>query len=223
MRIKKVIIVFMILAGLIGHSLAAETTPQAPKIYLNDQPGNVTVQDLSGIGTRPLRLLVNRNNKARGEGFMRVYALGVREGDRLTAELLAKTPGVRVTVYRIFREKRSSSRYLSMPQSIYFSEATTGEYRERMEAFESEFLIFVFEKTDSPDEKNIQVRYFEERVRKLVIASYKTNLMLSSLKLKMKDLGGDETEKFFERDAQLLIDRMNHPQEVILLRLWKIK
>ncbi len=202
---------------------AGEPDSSTPRILLNGQPAEVTVQDLSGFGTRPLRLLVNRNNKARGEGFLRVYALGVSDGDLLTAELAVKTAGVRATVYRIFRETDGGPRYLSMPSSNYFPEPKTGEFHERVESAGEEFLVFVFEKTDAAGEKNIQVRYFEERVRKLVIAAFKTNLTFSSLKLKMKDFGGDETAHFFERDAQLLIDRMTAPQEILLFRLWKKK
>lgn len=202
---------------------AGEPEFKTPEIFLNGKPAKVTVQDLSGFGTRPLRLLVNRNNKARGDGFFRVFAVGVRDGDALTAELVAKNAGVRATAYRIFRETNDGPRYLSMPASTYFPEPKAGEFREKVESAGEEFLIFVFEKTDAAEEKNIQVRYFEERVRKLVIASFKTNLTFSSLKLKMKDLGGDETTRFFERDAQLLIDRMTMPQEILLFRLWKIK
>lgn len=202
---------------------AGEPVRRGPKVVLNGQSAEVTVQDLSGLGTRPLRLLVNRNNKARGEDFFRVFAVGVRDGDVLTAELATEKPGVRATVYRIFKEVPDGPRYLSMPASLYFEKPKTGEYRERVTSAGEEFLIFVFEKTDAPGEKNIQVRYFEERVRKLVIASFRTNLVFSSLKLKMKDFGGDAAADFFERDAQTLIDRMNHPQEIILLRIWKIK
>ncbi|HNX68809.1 MAG TPA: hypothetical protein PLL75_04980 [Candidatus Omnitrophota bacterium] len=218
--------VFVMLLGLFtgAHVLAAgENAYPPPQISLNGKPGNVTVQDLSGLGTRPLRLLVKRNNKARGYEFFRVYALGVREGDSLAAQWKTRLPGTRVTVYRIFREAEGGARFLSMPQSVYFQDAKPGEYFQQIKSAQDEYLIFVFEKTDSSDEKNIQIRYFEERVRKLVIASYKTNFLLSSLKLKMKDFGGGESEKFFERDAQLLIDRMTRPQEIILVRLWKIR
>lgn len=203
-----------------GNLYAEDTTLQIPKISLNGKPGNVTAQDLSGLGTRPLRLLIQRNNKTRGKEFMQIYALGVNAGDDLSAELLIDTPGTRMTVYKIAQEA-GGPRYLSMPASAYFAEMKTAIYQEKIEDLREEFLIFVFEKTGKPDEKNIQIRYFEERVRKLVLASYKTNFFFSSLKLKMKDLGGGETEKFFERDAQLLIDRMDHPQRIILLRLWK--
>ncbi|HOW58928.1 MAG TPA: hypothetical protein PLO78_04280 [Candidatus Omnitrophota bacterium] len=213
---------FFLLVIVSSSSLAFEADSDTPRIFLNGKPAHVTVQDLSGLGTRPLRILVNRNNKLRGDHFFSVYAVGVRIGDDVTAELAVRVPGIRVTVYRIFRES-DDLRYLSMPASIYFSSPKVSEYKQRIENFPDEYLILVFEKTNSPDEKNIQIRYFEDRVRKLVIASYKTNMILSSLKLKMKDFGGDETSKFFERDAQLLIDRMNDPQQIRLIRLWKMR
>lgn len=194
----------------------------APKILLNGVPGDVTVQDLSGFGTRPLRLLVNRNNKARGSGFFRVYALGVREGDELVLDLEARSPGTRATIYKIIREA-DGRRYLSMPFSEYFPEVSAGLFTERVGPGDEAFLIIVFEKTDSPEEKNVQVRYFEERVRKLAITSFKTNFTLSSLKLRMKDFGGDEVSEFFERDAQLLIDRLQFPEQILLVRLWRKK
>lgn len=199
---------------------AEEAAGRIPQILINEKPGTVTVQDLSGLATRPLRLLINRNNKTRGEGFFEVYALGVRTGDKLSAELPVRTPGMRVTVYRIAHET-GGPRYLSMPLSVYFPEAKAGTFQETIEPLKEEFLIFVYEKPSKPDEKNIQIRYFEERVRKLVIASYKTNLFFSSLKLKMRDFTGGETENFFERDAQLLIDRMDNPQNIVLVRLWR--
>ncbi len=222
MPFQRIFFLFLSMVLFSGPALFAEgLLARAPKIEVNGKPGDVTVQDLSGFLTRPLRLLVNRNNKKFGEGFLAVYALGVRPGDELKADLRTELPGVRVTVYQVLREKKGDPRYLSMPQSVYFEKAGTGEYREKLGPFDSQYLVFVFEKTDSPDEKNIQIRYFEERMRKLVIASYKTNLLLSSLKVKMKDLGGDQASDFFERDAQLLIDRLDRPQRIVILRLWK--
>ena len=233
---RKIPLLFLLLSGTLLFSSvlkaeakfsAIDSPPvdalQAPSILLNGKPAEVTVQDLSGFGTRPLRLLVHRNNKERGEGFLRVYAVGVHDGDELKVTLAARAPGVRSTVYKIFREKSEGPRYLSMPASTYFDVPSIEEYRESITSYGEEFLVFVSEKTEAANEKNIQVRYFEERVRKLVIASFKTNMTFSSLKLRMKDFGGDETEKFFERDAQFLIDRMTRPQEIVLLRLWKIK
>lgn len=195
----------------------------SPQVDLNGKPAVVTVQDLSGLATRPLRVLMNRNNRARHAEFLRVYALGVHQGDLLRMQLLSRTPGTRATVYKIFREETEGARFLSMPASVYLGDALKGEFLETINSAGEEFLIVVYEKTDRPEEKSLQVRYFEERFRKLVIASFKTNLMFSSLKLKMKDLGDDAAEGSFERDAQLLIDRLERPQEIILLRLWKIK
>lgn len=215
------VIFFGVLLAVPPFASAEEAVPQAPEIFLNGKPGNVTVQDLSGFGTRPLRLLVERNNRVRGEGFIGVYALGVRKGDELAAELVIPLPGTRATVYKIAREE-DGHRYVSMPFSVYFPEAGAGRYQQRIESPDEEFLVAVFERTDSPDEKNIQVRYFEERVRKLAV-SFKTNLMFSALKMKMKDLAADEAEKFFERDAQLLIDRLKAPQRILLIRLWRKK
>lgn len=201
---------------------ADESTIPFPKVSLNGEAGNVTVQDLSGLISRPLRLLVKRNNEAHGAEFIQVHALGVRVGDELKVKLAVPLPGVRATVYQIKREK-DGPRYLSMPASVYFAEANTATYEERIEPFEQEYLILVFEKTDSPDEKNVQIRYFEERVRHLVVQSYKTNVLFSSLKLKMRDFGEADTGTFFERDAQLLIDRLVNAQKIFLIRLWQIR
>jgi hypothetical protein len=110
-----------------------------------------------------------------------------------------------------------------MPASIYFPEAGAQTYTERIESSDEEFLIMVFEETRSPDNKNVQIRYFEEKVRKLVLSSYRTNLTLSSLKFKLKDFGEDRESKFFERDAQLLVDRMINPRQIFILRLWRKK
>jgi hypothetical protein len=206
----------------INFLTAAEDILPLLKFYLNAQPAVVTVQDLSGLATRPLRLLIKRNNQARDREFVQAYAMGVREGDDLTMELTMATMGVRATIYKIVREK-GGPRYLSMPASVYFTDsANVNVYKERIEPFEEECFIIIFEKTGSAEEKNIQIRYFEERVRNLVIASYKTNLLLSSLKFKLKDYAGGETTKFFERDAQLLINRLNNPQQILLIRLWRV-
>ena len=190
-------------------------------VLRNGQPAEITVQDLSGFLSRPLRLLVERNNRARGDRFVQVSALGVAPGDDIAVELKAPVPGVRATVYRIFRENEGP-RYVEMPLSVYLpAEPEPAVFKERIDSPRDEYLIFVYEKTDSPDEKEIQVRYFEERVRKLAIDSFKTNLFFSSLKLRMKDLSEGELGQFFERDAQLLIDRMIRPQKIVILRLWK--
>lgn len=191
-----------------------------PGFSLGGKPATLTVQDLSGFGTRPLRLLVQRNNGAHEDELIQVYALGVREGEDLGIVLTAPLAGMRVTVYKILHEQ-GGSRYLSMPSSVYFDQPGETVYREKIGPFREVFLIIVFEKTDSPDEKDINVRYFEERVRNLVIGSYKTNFFFSSLRLKMKDFADPETRGFFERDAQVLIDRLVDPQRIFLVRLWK--
>jgi hypothetical protein len=201
-------------------SAAEEAVPELPKFYLNGAPAILTVQDLSGLGTRPLRLLVERNNRAHKDAVMQVYALGAREGDELAAALALPGPGIRATVYKILHEE-GGARYLSMPLSVYVDETREAVYREKVGPFKEEFFIIVFEKTDSPDEKNINAHYFEERVRNLKIASYKTNFMLSSLRIKMKDFGGEKAGEFFERDAQLLFDRLIQPRRIFLVRIWK--
>lgn len=198
-----------------------EDVSQVPMILRNGTPAQVTLQDLSGLAARPFRLLVSRNNEARGEGFGQVYAVGVRKGDELDVPIVTVLPGTRVTLYRISHEK-DDKLHVSMPFTEYFPEPAVGRYRERLGPVEEEFWVLVFEKTDSKDEKNIQVRYFEERVRQLVIMSFKTNLMLSSLKLKMKDYADEDSEKFV-RDAQLLVDRLKSPQKVVVVRLWLIE
>ncbi len=213
---------FVLLVVFPVSGIAQEDTLHSVKFKVNGEPAAVTVQDLSGLVTRPLRLLIKRNNKLHDENFMNVFATGVREGDALEAEISSPLAGVRVTVYQLLCAK-DGTRYLSMPASIYFSEPGQAPYRERIGPAKEEFLILVFEKTDSPGEKNIQIRYFEERMRKLVIDSYKTNLFLSSLKFKLKDFGGDGAGEFFERDAQLLVDRFIHPQQIVMVRLWRKK
>jgi hypothetical protein len=201
---------------------AAEEAPQLPKFYLNGKPADLTIQDLSGFGTRPLRLLVQRNNRAHGDELMQVYALGAREGENLRIEMATPLPGMRVTVYKILHEP-DGARYLSMPASVYFDKPGETSYEEKAGFFREAFFIIAFEKTDSPNEKDINIRYFEERVRKLSIASYKTNFLFSSLRLRMKDFADPEARDFFERDAQLLVGRLINPQRVFLIRLWKIR
>lgn len=222
-RIRIVFAMVMIFSFVCFHSssfASAEDSPPVPEFYLNGQPAVLTVQDLSGLGTRPLRLLVQRNNRAHGDELFQVYALGIKEGDDLRVDLADPLPGVRVTLYKILHEP-DGSRFLNMPLSIYLDETRKTTFQEKVGPFREEFLIAVFEKTDSPNEKNVNVRYFEERVRKLSIAAYKTNFMFSSLKLKMKDLGQNEIGKFFERDVQLLVARLVNPRRVFLFRLWK--
>jgi len=221
--------VWVVIAAVLSFSLsgifppplkAAESVPPLPKFYLNNKPVVLTIQDLSGFGTRPLRLLVQRNNRAHKNELIQVYALGAREGEALRIELATPLPGMRVTLYKILHEP-DGSRYLSMPASVYFDAPDEKLYQETIGPFREAFFIVAFEKTDSPGEKNINVRYFEERVRNLGITAYKTNFLFSSLKLKMKDFADPDTRGFFERDAQLLVDRLRDPRRIFLIRIWK--
>lgn len=212
---------FFSLPGFFSNSLwAEEGVPQLPKFYLNDKPATLTVQDLSGFGTRPLRLLVQRNNRAHKDELIQVNALGAREGEDLKIVLAVPTSGMRATLYKILHEA-DGSRYLSMLTSVFFDKPGETVYQEKIGPFREAFFIVTFEKADSPEEKDINVRYFEERVRKLVIGAYKTNFLFSSLKLKMKDFADPDTKAFFERDAQLLVDRLMDPRRIFLIRLWK--
>ena len=212
---------FFLLAGTFQRSLTAaeENVPRLPRFYLNGRPATLTVQDLSGFGTRPLRLLVERNNRKHREELIQTYALGAHEGEDLGIEMAAPLAGMRVTLYKILQEP-GGSRYLSMPSSVYFDKPGETFYRENIGLFREAFFIIVYEKTDSPDEKEINVRYFEERVRRLSVAA-KTNFLFSSLKLKMKDFADLKAGEFFERDAQLLVDRLIDPRRIFLVRIWK--
>ncbi len=201
-------------------AVAEEKVPQLPRFYVNGKPVSLTVQDLSGLGTRPLRVLIQRNNKARGDEWIRAHAMGAREGDTVRVAFTAPMPGMRATIYKIHREE-GGLRYLSMPSTVYFKEAGEQSYQEKIQPFREEIFIIVFEKTGSADEKDVNVRYFEERVRNLVIGSYKTNLLLTSLKFRMKDFADDQARDFYERDAQLLIDRLIDPRRIFLVRVWK--
>ncbi len=221
-RIVFISVLLLFLSGTSPHFLnAAEDVPPLPQFFLNNKPAALTVQDLSGFGTRPLRLLVQRNNRAHKDELIQVYALGVREGEDLKIELRSPLPGMRATLYKIVHEQ-DRSRFLSMPASVYFDKPGETVYREKIGSFHEAFLLISFEKTDSPDEKDINTRYFEERVRNLVIGAYKTNFLFSSIKLKMKDFGDPATGEFFERDAQLLVSRLIDPRRVFLVRLWKV-
>lgn len=212
---------FLSLPGFSSNLLKAdEAVPPLPKFYLNDKPVVLTVQDLSGLGTRPLRLLVQRNNRAHKEELIQVYALGAREGEDLRIQLATPMPGMRVTLYKILHEP-DGSRYLNMPTSVYFDKPGETLYQEKIGPFREAFFIVTFEKTDLPEAKDVNVRYFEERVRKLVIGAYKTNFLFSSLKLKMKDFADPDAKVFFERDVQLLVDRLVDPRRIFLIRLWK--
>ncbi|MFH0984827.1 MAG: hypothetical protein V1882_04760 [Candidatus Omnitrophota bacterium] len=212
-------LLFSLSGGFPNSLMADEDIPRLPKFYLDGKLVTPTIQDLSGFGTRPLRLLVHRNNRAHHEELIQVFALGAREGEDLRMELAAPVVGMRVTLYKILQEP-DGARYLSMPSSIYFDKPGEALYKETVAPFREAFFIIVFEKTDSPDEKEVNVRYFEERVRRLSIAA-RTNLFFSSLKLKMKDLSGTEENEFFERDAQLLVGRLIHPRRIFLVRIWK--
>ena len=212
----------LMIACIAAAPLAQAADKNPLTVSRNARTAEITVQDLSGFLSRPLRLLVERNNSSHGDGFIRVNALGVAPGDTIKAELRASEQGTRVTVYRIFRVN-DGPRYLEMPLSVYLPDKPEPVvFKERIiDSPRDEYLIFVYEKTDSPNEKEVQIRYFEERVRKLVLDSFKTTLFFSSLKLKMKDFSEGEVGHFFERDGQLLIDRMIRPQRIVILRLWK--
>lgn len=213
---------FFLALLLFSRCLAAkEADLPLPKIELNAQPAHVTVQDLSGFLTRPLRLLVRRNNQARADEFMQVYALGVGEGDELQVDLTPPQPGFRATVFKIVR-KKGGIRVLTMPVSHYFGETEPMIFKERIEPSEQEFLLFVYEKTDSPDQKNEHIQYFESRERQLFIEAYRTNLWLSSLKLKLREVVDGGQEELFDRDAQKLIDCLVDPKRIFLIRLWPI-
>ena len=193
-----------------------KVVPQRPHFILNGAPVALTVQDLSGFGTRPLRLLVDRNNQARGEALIQVYALGAHEGDDLRMEWAVPTSGTRATLYRVLHDAKGG-RFLSMPVSDYFKQPGEAKYREMVEPFREEFFILVFEKTGSPFTRNLNVRFFDEPGRKLSMAAYETNMLFSSLTFKMKD----STGKFIERDAQFLVDRFTRLQRIFLVRIWK--
>ncbi len=200
----------------------AEDFPPQPAIYLNGKEEFPTIQELSGLTTRPLRLLVQRNNKSHGGEFMQPLALGVREGDELMIKADAPAPGERVTFYKIYREPQGA-RYLSMPVTVYHGEAAEAVYREKIKPFREEFFIVVHERAGSAENKNVHIRYFEERARKLVITSFRTNLMFSSLKFKMKDFAEEDARGFFTENAQALVNRLIQPKRIYMLRLWKIE
>lgn len=195
----------------------AAAIPSRPRILINGEPATVTIQDLSGLGTRPMRLLVERNNRQRGDELMQVYAVGARTGDQLRLEWAAPTPGTRATLYRVFHGLTKTDRYLNMPVSVYFTEPGATSYEEKVDPFREEFFILVFETTGDAAVKNMNVSYFDEPGRRLSMASYKTNFLFSSLKFKMKDPRGG----FIERDAQDLVDRFTGLQRIFLIRVWK--
>ena len=199
---------------------AGDETPKLPRFLLNGAAVSVTIQDLSGLGTRPLRLLVEKNNKARGEPLIQVYALGAHEGDALRMEWGVPAPGMRATLYRVLHDSKGG-RYLSMPVTGYFEAPGEAVYQEKVEPFREEFFILVFEKTGDAAAQNMNIRYFEEPGRRLSMASYKTNLLFSSLRFKMKDPENPRPGVFIERDAQVLVDRFIGLQRIFLFRIWK--
>ena len=209
-------LILMFAVSLRNSHAAEKAVPPLPRFFLNGAPGNVTVQDLSGFATRPLRLLVERNNRARGEALIQVHALGAREGDDLRMEWAVPTAGTRASLYRVLHDAKGG-RFLSMPVSGYFPKPGESNYREIVEPFREEFFILVFERTGGPANKNLNIRFFDEPGRKLAMAAYETNLLFSSLTFKMKDASG----KFIERDAQFLVDRFTHLQRIFLIRIWK--
>lgn len=195
----------------------APAMPSRPRILINGEPATVTIQDLSGLGTRPMRLLVERNNQAHSDERIQVYAVGARTGDQLRLEWAALVPGTRATLYRVFHGLTKADRYLNMPVSGYFAEPGAASYEEKIDPFREEFFVLVFDRTGNAAVKNLNVSYFDEPGRRLSMASYKTNLLFSSLKFKMKDPQGG----FVERDAQDLVDRFTDPQRIFLIRVWK--
>jgi phosphotransferase system HPr-like phosphotransfer protein len=118
----------------ISSLMAAEEAPSLPKFSLNGKPVTLTVQDLSGFGTRPLRLLVQRNNRAHHEELIQVYALGVSEGDDLKIQLATPLAGIRATVYKILHAP-DGERFLSMPASVYFEKPGQTDYAEKIGPF----------------------------------------------------------------------------------------
>ncbi|HCM42434.1 MAG TPA: hypothetical protein DIS66_03880 [Candidatus Omnitrophica bacterium] len=198
---------------------ATENAPSFPRLYLNEQSETPTVQALSGLATRPLRLLVQRNNKSHHDALMQPYALGAFFGDDLRIEMAAPEKGMSVTLYKIFREPRGE-RYLSMPVSIYYGDASPAVYEEKIKPFREQFFIVVYEETHSSDVKNQHIRYFEERPRKLAITSFRTNWMLSSLKFKMRDFAAGDSRGSFTESAQDLVDKLINPKRIYMLRLW---
>jgi len=211
-------IIFCLISLPLSLACAVEAPP-LPQFSLNGKVEVPTVQELSGLTTRPLRLLVQRNNKKHQDAFMQPYALGVRAGDDLLIKMASPRDGERVSLYKIFREPKGT-RYLSLLVSLYHGEASEATYRENVSPFREQFFIVVYEQTDSPDVKNAHIRYFEEKMRKLVIASFRTNLLFSSLKFKMKDFAEDDTRGFFTESAQALVDKLIHPKRIYMLRLW---
>ncbi len=199
-------------------ALAADDKPLLPEIYLNGKIQNPTVQELGGIGTRPLRLLVEKNNKAHGDELIQVYAMGTREGDYFRIALVPPAPGTRVTLYKLIKNP-DGDRFFTLPISIYYGEKGEAAYHEKIAPYISEYLIIAFEQTESPGKKSNNQLYFEERARNLAVKSIKPNIKLSSLKLKMKDVASQE--KSFTYDAQELIDRFINPQRIFVVRLWK--
>lgn len=212
-----VLIIFS--ASAIGF--ASEEAPRLPRIYKNGQAETPTVQELGGIGARPLRALVNKNNEARGgEPWVLVHATGTHLGDQLRMELDPPAPGMRVTVYKLFRNMEGD-RFFTMPLSMYHGKTNRPIYQEKIAPYRSKYLIVVYEKTGSPEKKSLNQLYFDECMRNLAVTSIKPNYKFCSLKFKMKDLASDE--KAFTKDVQELIDRFIEPQRIFVLRLWKWK
>ncbi len=194
--------------------VAAEEIP-LPAVYLNGKVVKTTVQELGGIGTKPLRALVKKNNKAHGDELIQVYAMGTRDGDHLRIDIERLAPGVRATFYKLRRDTEGN-RDFTMPLSIYSDKIS---YYEKIAPYKSEYLIIVFEKTDRAEKKSANQIYFEEHPGNLIVKTMKPNLKLSSIKLKMQDSAGKE--KTFSYDAQELIDRFVNLQRIFVVRLWR--
>jgi len=212
-------VLFFFLCAPASMEAAVENVPSFPRLYLNDQPNTPTIQALSGLATRPLRLLVQRNNKSHHDALMQPYALGAFFGDDLRIEMVAPEKGMRVTLYKIFREPQGE-RYLSMPVSMYYRDDSPVIYEEKVKPFREQFFIVVYEETHSSDTKNEHIRYFEERPRRLAITSFRTNWRLSSLRFKMKDFSEENSRGFFTEHAQVLVDKLINPKRIYMLRLW---
>ena len=198
--------------------MGAEAAPERPHFYLNGKLETPTIQELGGIGARPLRCLVERNNKSHKDEWVQVYAMGTHQGDDLKIEWGAPAAGMRVSVYKLMKNSEGD-RFFTLPLSIFHGEEGKTVYQEKIAPYRSEYLIITFEKTDSPHKKSANLLYFEDKKRNLLVKSMRPNLKLTSLKLKMQDVASQE--KSFTFDVQELIDRFINPQRIFIIRLWK--
>ncbi len=191
--------------------------PSRPEVFINGQSADVTIQDLSGLATKPMRLLREQNNRAYADEIIQVYAVGAKTKDVIRLKWKSTIPKTRVTLYRVFHGLEKKNRFFDMPITEYYDDAGDGEYEEIITPFQEEFFLLIFERVLNSNDITPNVEYFKKMGTRVSIASYKTNLLFSSLKFKM----GDSTGKVIERDAQYLIDRFNRLERVFLLRVWK--